>query len=263
MVDFAFVDSGTGGIPYLLHLKEKCPSAKCVYIGDTANFPYGEKSHEEIVNCVLDCTAKIISNFKPKVIIIACNTMSVNALDVLRSVYPDQLFVGTVPAIKVAAERSRNHCIGLMATNSTVNHPYNQDLKNHFAADCTMVTRGDPEFISFIEHKSFISSEAEIEAAYKPSVDFFRKKGCDVIILGCTHFLNISEQLKKAAAPDILIVDSREGVVNRALNIRGEITPEKNITDTLYVTGFSDKKDQKEYELICKKNNLLFGGILQ
>jgi glutamate racemase len=263
MVDFAFVDSGTGGIPYLLHLKEKCPTAKCVYIGDTANFPYGEKSHEEIVNCVLDCTAKIISSFNPKVIILACNTMSVNALDVLRSVYPDQLFVGTVPAIKVAAERSRNHCIGLMATNSTVNHPYNQDLKNHFAADCTMVTRGDPELISFIEHKSFISSEEEIEEACKPSVEFFRKKGCDVIILGCTHFLNISEQLKKAAAPDILIVDSREGVVNRALSIRGEITPEKDITDTLYVTGFSDKKDQKEYELICKKNNLLFGGILQ
>ena len=263
MVDFAFVDSGTGGIPYLLHLKEKCPTAKCVYIGDTANFPYGEKSHEEIVNCVLDCTAKIISSFNPKVIILACNTMSVNALDVVRSVYPDQLFVGTVPAIKVAAERSRNHCIGLMATNSTVNHPYNQDLKNHFAADCTMVTRGDPELISFIEHKSFISSEAEIEAACRPSVDFFRKKGCDVIILGCTHFLNISEQLKKAAAPDILIVDSREGGVNRALSIRGEITPEKDITDTLYVTGFSDKKDQKEYELICRKNNLLFGGILQ
>ena len=86
MVDFAFVDSGTGGIPYLLHLKEKCPTAKCVYIGDTANFPYGEKSHEEIVNCVLDCTAKIIGSFNPKVIILACNTMSVNALDVVRSV---------------------------------------------------------------------------------------------------------------------------------------------------------------------------------
>lgn len=267
MVDFVFLDSGTGGIPYLLHLKEKCPEASCVYVGDTANFPYGEKTHEEIVRCVSACIEKIITKFEPKVIVIACNTMSVNCLDVLRSVYPDQLFVGTVPAIKVAAECSKNHCIGLMATNSTVNHPYNQDLKNHFAADCRMVTRGEPDLISFIEHKAFMASEQEIEEACKPSVEYFRKEGCDVIILGCTHFLNISEQLKKVAAPDLMVVDSREGVVKRALSIRGDLssgnqTEQKN-KDTLYVTGFSDKKDQKEYELICQKNNLLFGGILK
>ena len=273
MVDFVFLDSGTGGIPYLLHLKEKCPEASCVYVGDTANFPYGEKTHEEIVRCVLECVDKIIKRFAPKVIVIACNTMSVNALDVLRSVYSDQLFVGTVPAIKVAAECSKNHCIGLMATNSTVNHPYNQDLKNHFAADCRMVTRGDPELISFIEHKAFMASEAEIEEACKPSIEYFRKEGCDVIILGCTHFLNVSRQLKKVAGSEIKIVDSREGVVNRALSIRGTVGADNpsllntqsksDITDTLYVTGFSDKKDQNEYELICKKNNLLFGGILK
>ena len=70
MIDFVFLDSGTGGIPYLMHLLEKYPKAECVYVGDTANFPYGEKNHEQIVSCVLNCVEKIISKFSPKVIVL-------------------------------------------------------------------------------------------------------------------------------------------------------------------------------------------------
>ncbi|MCQ2586509.1 MAG: glutamate racemase [Treponema sp.] len=284
MVDFAFLDSGTGGIPYLAYLLAKSPDSKCVYIGDTKNFPYGEKTHDEIVSCVLDVVKKIKNRFNPKVIVLACNTMSVNTLDVVREVFPEVQFVGTVPAIKVAGDNSKKRCIGLLATNATCNHPYNQDLKNHFAKDCKMVLRGDPELISFIEHDSFTASEKEVEEAVKPSVDFFRKEGCDEIILGCTHFLNLVDVFKKIAAPDIEIVDSREGVVNRALSLvkgvagmcpaegvtekataqqglcsQGEAYPSKSL---LYVTGFSDKKDEKEYDVICKRYDLIFGGKL-
>ena len=87
MVDFAFLDSGTGGIPYLTYLLEKNPAASCVYIGDTANFPSGAKTHEEIVKCVLSITDRIIKSFNPRIIVIACNTMSVNTLDVLSFVH--------------------------------------------------------------------------------------------------------------------------------------------------------------------------------
>lgn len=283
-VDFAFLDSGTGGIPYLAYLKELSPESKCVYVGDNANFPYGEKSHDEIVKCVLSAAKKIIDKFNPKVFVIACNTMSVNSLDILREAFPDTKFVGTVPAIKVAGDNSKKRCIGLLATNATCNHPYNQDLKNHFAADCKMVLRGDPELISFIEHESFTATDEEIEAAVRPSVEFFRREGCDEIILGCTHFLNLVEVFKKIAAPDIEIVDSRDGVAKRALNLlkgvagmcpaegvaektaalrglwsQGETSPAK---PALFVTGFSDKKDEKEYDVICKRYNLEFGGLL-
>ena len=70
MVDFVFLDSGTGGIPYLMHLLEIKPDAKCVYVGDTANFPYGEKNHEQIVSAVLNCIKVIIEKFSPKVIVL-------------------------------------------------------------------------------------------------------------------------------------------------------------------------------------------------
>ena len=315
MVDFAFLDSGTGGIPYLLHLMEKSPDSECIYVGDTANFPYGQKSHEEVVDCAISVCKKIVEKFNPKVIVVACNTMSVNALDILREAFPEQKFVGTVPAIKVAGDISKKRCIGLLATNATIQHPYNQDLKNHFAGDCKMILQGAPELISFIEKKSFTASGEEIENAIRPTVEFFRQQGCDVIILGCTHFLNYADVFKKLAMPDIKVVDSVEGVVNRALDLQaGEVNnlqagdvrslrslpsfafdckeigrqniagrrlrPVQGVAEDreagwseggmppslnhskVYITGFYDKKDEKEYDVICKRHNLEFGGII-
>lgn len=263
MVDFAFLDSGIGGLPYMFYLKEKSPESNCVYIADTKNFPYGEKSQEKIIECALECVKKIITKFSPKVIVIACNTMSVNVLDSFRKTYPEQLFVGTVPAIKLAAEVSKNHCIGLLATNSTVNHPYNKKLKEDFASDCKMISRGDPELISFIEHQVYKSTETEIEAACKPAVDFFRSQGCDVIILGCTHFLNISKHIQNVAGESIKVIDSKSGVIKRALNMCGKIEPKGKSPDLLFVTGQFDEEEKNKYERLCLHYKLNFGGILQ
>jgi len=267
MIDFAFLDSGTGGIPYLLKLKEMMPEAECVYIGDTANFPYGVKQKEDIIKCVISVVRKIILKFNPKVIVIACNTMSVNALDALRSVFPETIFVGTVPAIKLAASLSKNRKLGLLATNSTCESPYNKELMAKFAADCELITRADPKLISFIEHESFSADQMILEAAVLPSVDYFRAQGCDAIILGCTHFLNLVDVFQKVAGSKISIVDSREGVCKRAIDLLDEDQlPEKNghnPVSELYITGFYDKKDKKEYDIICNCHNISFGGILE
>ena len=269
MVDFVFLDSGTGGIPYLTYLLKKRPGVSSVYIADTKNFPYGEKTHEEIVKCVVEIVRKVIEKFAPRIFVIACNTMSVNALNVLREVFPDTQFVGTVPAIKLAASFSKKKKIGLLATRSTVENPYNIDLKNHFAADCEMFLRGDPKLISFIEHESFTATQSEREQACKESVKYFAENGCDVIILGCTHFLNIKKEMQKVCGQDIQVVDSVEGVVNRALAVfsqnavyNNQNEKKSNCGAKLFVTGFNDKKDKKEYDEICSRYKLEFGGIL-
>jgi len=302
-VDFAFLDSGTGGIPYLLRLKELMPEAKCVYVGDTANFPYGEKTHEEIVRCVTNIVKKIILSFHPKVIVIACNTMSVNALSALRSIFPDTLFVGTVPAIKLAASFSKTRKLGLLATSSTCQSPYNQELMEKFASDCELITRADPKLISFIEHESFTADSIVLEAAVLPAVDFFRVQGCDAIILGCTHFLNLADVFQNVAGTRIKIVDSRDGVCKHAVEVWKESVQKqenKGVAEMcsaegvaenteggcsqgkaadccdlaqsgrfpsytpskLYISGFYDKKDEKEYDVICNRYNLSFGGII-
>jgi glutamate racemase len=276
MIDFAFIDSGVGGIPYMKELLNKQPDASCVYIGDTANFPYGPKTHEQVVDCVVPLVEKIINRFEPGVIVVACNTISVNALEVLRNKFPATKFVGTVPAIKLASAVSKKRCIGLLATKATCENSYNLELKNNFAADCELVCRADGELVSFIEKNGFTASEAELEDAVRPAVDFFISKGCDVIILGCTHFLNLKTvfekyALQQAQGPQtpIVIVDSVEGVVNHAIEISGvlggkrrslrELTEFSSKTRgpvSLYITG----KPNSSYDFICSHYNIAFGG---
>lgn len=216
-VDFAFLDSGTGGIPYMISLHKKMPDAKCVYLGDTANFPYGEKSPGQVTSCSSKTIRKIVSLWSPKVIVIACNTISVTALDELRKLFPEISIIGTVPAIKLGVKVSKNKRIGLLATNATVKHPYCQRLIEDFASDCFVAKRGDPELVDFIEKKYFTASEEERLEAVKPAADFFKSQNCDTVILGCTHFTHIFNEMKKACGPDVKVVDSRDGVANQAL----------------------------------------------
>ncbi|MGP1458663.1 MAG: glutamate racemase [Treponema sp.] len=272
--DFAFLDSGTGGIPYLLHLKEKAPRASCVYLADTKNFPYGEKSSASIIECASHAVSLIVERWQPKAVVIACNTISVTALGALRSRFQSTLFVGTVPAIKPAALVSKTGKIGVLATSATVNHPYTKDLTERFAGRCDVVFRADPALISFIERRAVFASEDEKKAALKPAVDFFQSSGCDVIVLACTHFLHIAREMQETAGDGITVIDSRQGVTRRALEITrfSEKSPfaaetplpaPKRSLCALYVTGFNDERGYAEYENICRRTGGEFGGEVQ
>ncbi len=279
MTDFVFIDSGVGGIPYMTALLQKKPDASCVYVADNANFPYGEKTHEQVVSCVSNLVQRICDKFSPRVIILACNTISVNALETLRKNFENVKFVGTVPAIKLAASVSKNKRIGLIATSSTCENPYNMELKNKFASDCELVMRADAELISFIEEKSFTASEEELEEAVRPAIDFFAKENCDVIVLGCTHFLNLKNvfekvalrPLRQAQGPQgpIAIVDSVDGVVRHAIDIggvagdapaqgvgRNEVRPQGETAPSLFITG----ENNSSYNIICERYKIRFGG---
>ena len=265
--DIAFLDSGTGGIPYMLELKKKCPDVSCLYLGDTANFPYGEKTSERITECASSSIRLIAEKWNPGAVVIACNTISVTALDALRSQFPDLPIVGTVPAIKLAANVTRNKKIGLLATNATVRHPYNERLIRDFAKDCTVFSRGDPDLISFIEHELFTASKEERLSAVKPAVDYFLSKGCDTIILGCTHFTHVAEDIKEAAGNSVMVVDSRDGVANQALRVfkKKPRSPgeENGASDcTFYVTQVRSQKDESEYSSLCLRSGIPWGGLL-
>ena len=277
MTDFAFIDSGVGGIPYMMELRKKEPSASCIYVADNANFPYGEKSHDQVIACVTAVVEKICKKFEPSVIVLACNTISVNALETLRKAFPKVKFVGTVPAIKLAASVSQKKRIGLLASSSTCENPYNIELKNKFASDCELVMRPDAELISFIEKNGFTATDIELENAVRPAIDFFAENGCDVIILGCTHFLNIKSVFEKVALREpqgphhITIVDSVDGVVRQMIKVRDEmgalsfgsaqdkLAQEPHFEPLLYTTS-DDTNEQSKYEAICSHFNIAFGG---
>ena len=267
-VDFAFLDSGTGGIPYMTALKAKQPDACCIYLGDTIHFPYGEKTTEEITECASGAIRLIVKKWNPKTIIIACNTISVTALTQLRKLFPEIPIVGTVPAIKLAAKISKNRKIGFLATNASVNSPYSQKLIDDFASDCKVVRRGDPELIRFVEKDFFTATEEEKLNAVKPALDFFKKEDCDTIILGCTHFTHIADVMQKAAGNNVNIIDSRDGVANQALRVEELKNQEtcsaegEDFEDMAFFVTKATPEEEKEYKALCKTLNIPWGGVI-
>lgn len=269
-VDFAFLDSGTGGIPYMLSLHKKLPDAVCVYLGDTEHFPYGEKSGSEVTDCASKAIQKIIDLWSPKAIVIACNTISVTALDSLRAKFKNIPIVGTVPAIKVAAEVTKNKKIGLLATTATVNHPYCQKLIQDFASDCQVFMRADPNLIDFVEKEYFNAGEQERLSAVKEAADFFKANGCDTVILGCTHFTHIAEEMRKACGTGISVVDSRDGVANQAIrkiheesaNGNSSRSPQSSVKNLTFFVTKATESEVKEYQTLCENVKIPWGGVI-
>lgn len=265
--DFAFLDSGTGGIPYMIELKKKLPEAGCLYLGDTAHFPYGQKSVEEVTESASCAIEKIVREWNPRTLVIACNTISVTSLDFLRSRFPDLPIVGTVPAIKLAASVTENHRIGLLATKATVSNPYCRRLEMQYASDCSVFSRGDPDLIDFIEHRLFVSTMEEKKAAVRPACNFFKENGCDTVILGCTHFTHLASVIQDECGPDVKIVDSRSGVANQAVRVEQKTEEKKEgrnlpFKDMTFFVTRADSRESLEYETLCANLNIPWGGVL-
>lgn len=272
-LDFAFLDSGTGGLPYMGYLKEACPRASCLYLADTKNFPYGEKPPPQVVAATIDAVKLILSRFQPRAFVLACNTMSVTALETLRATFPLHQFIGTVPAIKVAAAKTKNKTIGLLATDATVNHPYTRRLIENFATDCRVVSRGDGLLIRFIEEHLLEEDRSPYLEAAQPAVDFFLREGADTIVLGCTHFLHIAQEIQQLAGPHIQVVDSREGVIRQALRVAltqsSDYTLNSNFTDNkgeqqgFFVSQLTSSSMEDYYKKLCQQFSIKWGGLLK
>ncbi|MDR3200332.1 MAG: aspartate/glutamate racemase family protein, partial [Spirochaetales bacterium] len=124
----AFLDSGVGGLPYLQWVRKHLPGENYIYLADRKYFPYGPKTPDRVFSAVAEGVEKFIKTFDPKLFVLACNTASVSALERLRQAFPAKTFVGTVPAVKPAAEYSKNKRIGVLATNATVHAHYLDSL---------------------------------------------------------------------------------------------------------------------------------------
>ena len=251
----------------MLELKKKQPSSYCLYLGDTKNFPYGEKTEEEICSCAISAVDTVVKLWSPKAVVVACNTISVTALDALRSHFANLPIVGTVPAIRLASRITKNHKIGLLATNATVKHPYNAKLIKDFASDCTVFSRGDPALIDFVEHDLFTATKEEREMAVLPSVSYFKECGCDTIILGCTHFTHIASDIKNVAGSSISVVDSRDGVAKQALRVEKDAIGGLNdanisLDKTFFVTECKTQKEEIEYKTMCSLFSIPWGGVV-
>ena len=216
-----FFDSGVGGLSVLGPTRELLPNAPIVYAADSAGFPYGKRSEAEIASRVPALLGRLVERFHPRLAVIACNTASTIALEHVRSAL-DVPVVGTVPAIKPAAEMSKSRVIGVLGTEATVRQPYVDDLAARFASDCTIIRHGSPELVELAEAK-LAGEDIEIDAvraATQPMFDAAEGQ-IDAVVLACTHFPLLQDELR-AAFPDVSYVDGGPGIARRIAHLTRE-----------------------------------------
>ena len=155
---------------------------------------------------------RLIERFQPRLAVIACNTASTIALDHARAALAIPI-VGTVPAIKPAAEMSKSRVIGVLGTDATVRQPYVDNLTAEFASDCTIVRRLGGSWVALAEAK--LAGEpidpAAVASAVRPLAT---TKGLDTVVLACTHFPLLAEELA-SALPGVAFVDGGVGIARR------------------------------------------------
>lgn len=211
-----FFDSGVGGLSVVAPTARLLPRAPIVYAADSAGFPYGTRSEAEIAARVPALLGRLVERYRPRLVVIACNTASTIALPAVRAAL-DLPVVGTVPAIKPAAAASRSRVIGVLGTDATVRQPYVDDLAARFAADCTVVRHGSAALVELAE--AGLRGEALAEQAVADAVaPLAAVPGLDTVVLACTHFPLLADELA-AALPGVAFVDGGAGIARRIVHL--------------------------------------------
>jgi glutamate racemase len=215
------LDSGVGGLSVLDDVREHLPAVDIAYVADSAGFPYGTKTEMEVATRVCALLGRLTERLSPDLIVIACNTASTIALAHARAVL-DVPVVGTVPAIKPAAEQSKTRVIGVLGTEATVRQPYVDRLSADHAADCTVLRHGSARLVELAEAHLAGETVTAADVAHCLA-GLTRQPGgdrLDVVALACTHFPLLEAQLREAA-PQLAFVDGGPGIARRVAFLLG------------------------------------------
>ncbi|MFL0415230.1 glutamate racemase [uncultured Sphingomonas sp.] len=233
-----FFDSGVGGLSIAAPARSAVPDARFVYVADSAGFPYGIRSEMEIAGRVPALLGRLAERYDPRLIVIACNTASTIALGAVRAAL-DLPIVGTVPAIKPAAEASRSRTIGVLGTAATVRQAYVDDLASRFAADCRVIRYGSAELVTLAEAKlrGDAISPGEVRTAIAPMLAAPGADEIDTMVLACTHFPLLTDELARAVDRPITFVDGGPGIARRIAYLTRGQTFARSQPDLAVFTG--------------------------
>jgi glutamate racemase len=213
-------DSGVGGLSVLRPIRALLPDAPIVYAADNGGYPYGTKRDSEIEARVPALLGRLAERYDPELIVIACNTASTIALDAVRAAL-DLPVVGTVPAIKPAAALSKSRVIGVLGTKATVQQPYIDMLTQKFASDCRVIRHGSAELVDLAEAK--LRGETTDPIAFERCLEelFAQPSGelIDVLVLACTHFPLVEQELQAASPRKLAFVHGAEGIARRTASV--------------------------------------------
>lgn len=207
-------DSGVGGLSVYDEMRQLLPHLHYLYVFDNEAFPYGEKSEAFIVDRVLQIVTAAVQRYPLALVVIACNSASTVTLPALRERFAFPV-VGVVPAIKPAARLTRNGVVGLLATRGTVKRPYTHELVTRFASECKTEMLGSAELVELAEaklHGGSVSLE-QIRHILQPWLRM--NEPPDTVVLGCTHFPLLNEELQAVLPAGTRLVDSGAAIARR------------------------------------------------
>ena len=213
-------DSGVGGLTVYDALREVLPDAPVIYAADLAGLPYGTKTEAQIAARVAGLLGRMTERWQPRLACIACNTASTIALGMVRDVLAIPV-VGTVPAIKPAAALTQSGTIGLVGTEATIRQRYVDDLERDFAADKRLLRIAAPALVGAAEAK--LRGEAIDPAVIADVRDRLAAmpggEAIDTLVLACTHFPLLSEELAAAFGSGVTQVDGAAGIARRIAHL--------------------------------------------
>lgn len=214
-------DSGLGGLTVLREIVAQRPDLRCVYVADDAFFPYGHHGEDEIVARVVPMVGELIAEHAPRLVVIACNTISTLVMTHLRASYTTP-FVGTVPAIKPACASSATKRVSVLGTKGTVKREYTQRLINDFSKGCEVTLVGAANLASLAEaamHGEAVS-DADIQAEIAPCFVNGDVR-TDTVVLACTHYPLLLDRLRRLAPWPVDWIDPAPAIARRTSHLMG------------------------------------------
>ncbi len=207
-------DSGIGGQAVAQELQRLLPDAKIDSTNDHQNVPYGGRSSAEITRLTQTAIEPFLDGTYD-VIVIACNTATTNAIEQLRRDNPTQKFIGLEPMIKPAASLTKSGKIAVLATPATLRSPRYIALKEEFAKELTVYEPDCTNWAKLIENGN--AQEIQLVETIQPLLT----TGVDVIVLGCTHYHWLKDEIQKIAGSNVTVLEPSQAIKNRIVDIVG------------------------------------------
>lgn len=242
-------DSGVGGTSIWKEVVQLLPNEDTIYLSDSKNAPYGQKSKEEIIQFSIKNT-EFLLNQNAKIIVVACNTATTNAIGYLRTHY-DIPFIGIEPAIKPAGLVTKTKKVGILATKGTLNSELFEQTSGKLDPEIEILEQVGEGLVELIEN-GFIESE-EMTQLLQKYLQPMMQANIDALVLGCTHYPYLIPQIRSIVGTTIKIIDSGEAVARQTKNILEQNERlQKNQRETLH--KFYINKDAKVLARLLDKS---------
>jgi glutamate racemase len=219
-------DSGIGGLTVLRETRVLMPERSFIYLADNAGFPYGGWEEAPLRARILDLFVKVLETHDPEAVIIACNTAFTLAGADLRTAFPNTRFIGTVPAIKPAAERTRSGVVSVLATPGTIKRAYTRELIETYAENHHIHLVGSDHLARMAE--AYIRGETISDDAVLTEIApcFLEQGGrrTDIVVLACTHYPFLANVFRRLAPWPVDWLDPAEAIARQARRLVPPVT---------------------------------------